>query len=586
MSAFLPRPGFGRLGLGRLGRDKGGNVAITTALTLPLVIASLALGIDYGHLTLQQRQLQSTADLAAIASAGNLAEPEKAALAFFTLNHQDIAVRTDKGLLTSLGEVPFSEVTALADHEAYAKLTKGRYTPDPDRPTETRFEPGVAPYDAVRVTMFQKGTFFFANSFAEVPTLSATGTAAADKLAAFSIGSRLASLNEGVINALLGQLLGTTVSLKVMDYQALADTQINALKTIDALAIDLGLQAGTYSDVLKTNIGYGKLLNAIGKTTGLTPAVTTLLKTLETSVNKTKTSLKLENALALGPLAERPVGQSDGLAVNVSLLDLISAGAVAANGEKQIGVDLGSTIPGLGSVKLSVAIGEPPVETPQMAVGTPGSIIRTAQTRISVEVLLDGLQAVAGLKVRLPLYIEIAHAEARLDAITCNGVGKNAATVDIQTAPGIVEISLGDVDKTAFANFGKDPRVTRTDLITSSLLDVTALAYTNATNMNLKKLSFSPAEITAGKIKSISTKDTLTTLVDSLLTNLELKVELLNLPIILPKAITSAVNDTLKLVTAPLDTVLYNTLLTLGIRIGEVDVRVTGAQCRNPVLVQ
>lgn len=562
---------------------KGGNVAITTALTMPLVIGALALGIDYGHLTLQQRQLQGAADLAAIAAAGNLAEPEKATLAYFALNNQDIAVRTDTGVLTKNGEIPFVEKEVLADHQAYAKLTKGRYVPDASKAVATRFEAGALPYDAVQVTLYQNGNLFFADSFAERPLLSAKGMAATDKVASFSIGSRLASLNDGILNALLGKLLGTTVSLKAMDYTALADAQVNLLKTLDALAIDLGLQAGTYSTLLKTDIAYGKLLNAIGKTTGVTPAVATILKTLETTVNKTKVTVKLEQLLALGPLSERLIGQNDNLAVNVGVFELVSAAATAANSGKQLALDLGTTIPGVGSSKVTLAIGEPPVGTPPRAVGAPGTIVRTAQTRLAVEVTIDGLAAIAGLKVRVPLYVEVAYAEAKLKSLSCSN---GAATVEVEAVPGVAEIALGDVDTSAFANFGKDPRVTRVDLISTILLKISGMANATATNLATTKLTFSPSDIAGGKIKSISTKDTLTSLTTSLLGNLDLKIDLLNIPLAVPQPLLKGLADTLKIATVPLDTILYNTLLTLGVRIGEADIKVTGASCRNPVLVQ
>ena len=564
-------------------RDNAGNIAISTALTLPLAIFAMALGVDYGHLTLQQRQLQNAADLAAIAAAANPTDPEKATLDYFQLNNQNYAVRTAKGLLTPAGEIPFSPEHVFASYDGYAEVTRGHYTPDPSKAVSDRFQASAMPYDAVRVAMHRKGEIFFAGSFATAPTLGATGTAATDKLAAFSIGSRLASLNEGIVNALLGQLLGTTISLKAMDYRALADLQINAFKTLDALALDLGLQAGTYSDLLKTDISYGKFLNALGKTTGITPTVSATLKTLETAVNKSKVTLKLRDVVALGPLSERLIGQSDNLQVNASVFDLINAAAVAGNGNKQVAVDLGAIVPGLASVKLTLAIGEPPVGTPSLAVGAPGSIVRTAQTRVALEAAVDGLSAIAGLKVRVPLYVEVAYAEAQLAAINCTN---GSPSVNIDAVPGVAEVSLGDVDTTAFANFGKDPRVTRTDIVSALLLKISGMATTSATNMNVSKLSFSSSEIAAGKVKSISTKDTLTSLTTSLLGNLDLRIELLNLPLVLPKAVLSSLADTLKIATVPLDTVLYNVLLTLGVRIGEADVRVTGATCRNPVLVQ
>lgn len=69
--------------LPRFLKDRTGNIAISAGLTAPLFIGILALGVDYGYLTLQKRQLQQTADLAAISAAANAADPEKGGPAIF-----------------------------------------------------------------------------------------------------------------------------------------------------------------------------------------------------------------------------------------------------------------------------------------------------------------------------------------------------------------------------------------------------------------------------------------------------------------------------------------------------------------------
>lgn len=104
--------------------------------------------------------------------------------------------------------------------------------------------------------------------------------------------------------------------------------------------------------------------------------------------------------------------------------------------------------------------------------------------------------------------------------------------------------------------------------------------------MSPDTLEFLPSDIAAGKIKTVSTKDTLTSLTTSLLGNLELDIKILFITLGTPKAVQQALADTLATVTQPLDDVLYNTLLALGIRVGEADVRVTGVTCQRPVLVQ
>ncbi|UXS01446.1 TadG family pilus assembly protein [Agrobacterium tumefaciens] len=569
--------------LTRLFRDRSGNIAITAGLTAPLFIGILALGVDYGYLTLQKRQLQQTADLAAISAAGTT-NPEQAVQQYFQLNGMDLGVKTAQGLLTENGVVPFDPLKAFATRNGYAEVVKGHYEPDASLAVGKRFVENALPTNAVKVNIVEKGQIFFASAFTTPPTVSAVGTASSQRIAAFSVGSRLASLNDGLLNSLLGGLLGTTVSLKLMDYKALVDADVNALHVIDALALDLGLTAGTYKNVLKTEITYGKFLNVLTKTTGIQPTVATVLKTLEKAANKTNVKLRLEEILNLGPLSEQLIGTGENLKVTAGVFDLINAAAVAGNGGNQIALDAGAVVPGLASVKITLAIGEPPVETPPMAVGGVGTVVRTAQTRLSVNVTVDGLQAIAGLKINLPLYVEVANAEARLADLRCTGGGQG--TVDVEVVPGVAEIAVGNVDTSAFNNFGKDPRVTKAALIDSALLSVNGMAHINAGNMTKTKLTFQQTDITQAKIKSVSTKNTVTSLVSSLLTNLDLDIKILFLSLGTPTLIQQALANTLSLVTAPVDALLYNTLLVLGVKIGEADVRVTDVRCMQPALVQ
>jgi uncharacterized membrane protein len=571
----------------RLLRGKDGNIAISAALTAPLLITALALGVDYGYLTLQQRTLQQSADLAAIVASSSVDTAEQAVLNHFVRNGQKLNVKTSTGLLTPTGQIPFNANTAMTNYDGYATVTKGRYTGDSSVAVDKRFTAGALPYDAVKVAITEKGQLFFASTFTTAPSMSAVGTAAANKVAAFSIGSRLASLDGGLLNGILGGLLGTTVSLSVMDYQSLLNADVDALAFVDALAINLGLTAGTYNDVLKTDITYGQFLNALGKTTGITPAVATVLKTLEKAVQKSQVTLNAGELLNLAPMSQRIIGTGNHLAVKASVFELVSAAATAANGGSQVSVNLGAGIPGLATTTLKIAIGEPPVGTPPLAIGSVGSIVRTAQTRVSLDVSVNGLAAIAGLKLNVPLYIDVANAEAKLTDIQCLGGTASNANVLVEAVPGVAEIALGTVDQSAFVNFGTTPRVTKATLIDSLLLKVSAQAQIDINNLTKTKFTFSPSDITAGKIKTVSTKDALTSLVASLLGNLSLDVNVLNLiQLGTGPLVQGAIVQTLSGITAPLDTILYNTLLMLGVKIGEADVRVTGVSCQQPVLVQ
>lgn len=564
-------------------KNKSGNIAITAGLTAPLFVGILALGVDYGALTLQKRELQQTADLAAISAAAAV-NPDQAVLQYFKLNGKKIGIKTENGLLTDTGFVSVDIEGQLAGVDGYATVTKGRYVPDSTVDMGQRFVADASPTNAVKVEIVEKGQIYFASSFTTAPKISAVGTAAASRVAAFSVGSRLLSLNEGLLNAVLSGLLGSSVNLKLMDYQALVSADINLLKTIDILAIDLGLQAGTYRDLLAKDITLSQFLNALGRTGGLQPSLVATIKTLERAANKTSISLPLEKIVNLGPFLGNMVGSGENLKVTAELFDLVSAAAIAANGHQQIAINAGASVPGLAATKLTIAIGEPPVSAPPLAVGSTGTVVRTAQTRLAIETSVTGLKALLGLQINLPLYVEVANAEAKLADIRCMMPGNGA--VDIDVVPGLAEIALGNVDTSAFNNFGRTPRVTKASILDSAVVRINGMAQINSGNLTKSRLTFYQADIQQARIKQVSTKDVTTSLVASLLKKLDVDINVLFLTIGSPAIIQSALADTLSAATKPIDELLYNTLLVMGVKIGEADVRVTDLRCMQPVLVQ
>ncbi|QND13946.1 hypothetical protein HB775_08665 [Rhizobium leguminosarum bv. trifolii] len=568
-----------------LATDASGNIAIMAALSAPLILYSLGLGVDYGMMTLQQRRLQQLSDIGAIVAAADINHAADNLVANFDQNGLNIAVRTDTAYATKKGALPLT--SDLTQFDAVADFTPGTYLADASVPLGSRFAAGAQPYDAVKVGINQKAELIFATAFAAAPNLRAVGTASASKLAAFSIGSRLASLNGGVLNSLLGSLLGTSLSLKVADYEALTSADIKLLPFLDMLATDLNLTAGTYDELLATDVSYPRLLKTLGKTGGLTPTVTNALNTIEKALGTTQVKIKLEDLFDLGSTGERMIGSGSHLSAEASVMDIVSAAAVAANQKKQVAANLGASVPGLATVKLTLAIGEMPKGAASNGIGAVGATVRTAQVRLALEVSVLGANSLAGLKVRVPLYLEVAHAEARLASISCLGGGAKNASVGVEVVPGVAELSLGDVDPNAFVNFGSAPRVTRATLIDATLLSVSGLAHVNVTNLSKTKLTFQPADIAANTIKNVSTKDTLTSAMASLLKETDIQVSILGLGIGLSKTVVqSAVADTLSGLTKPLDELLFNLLTLLGVKIGEADVRVTDVRCQQSVLVQ
>src|SRR5690606_19391006 len=96
-----------------------------------------------------------------------------------------------------------------------------------------------------------------------------SGLAANSAEAAFSIGSRLAALEGGIVNQLLGGLLGSNITLSVMDYEALLSADVSLLSFLDALATELALASGSYSESLDANVSVGQIPKALPNADGL-----------------------------------------------------------------------------------------------------------------------------------------------------------------------------------------------------------------------------------------------------------------------------------------------------------------------------
>ncbi|WKL33051.1 TadG family pilus assembly protein [Sinorhizobium meliloti] len=157
------------------------------------------------------------------------------------------------------------------------------------------------PADAVQVTLEKKGDIYLAALFSEPPDLSVIGTAASSKIAAFSVGSRLASLNGGLLNAILGQMLGTNIALKVMDYEALIDADIDIQPFLKIIATRLSLTAASYEDVLTAELTMPQLLGSLRLVQGLSGTVTSALKAVELATVGNKQTLTLAQILNIDP---------------------------------------------------------------------------------------------------------------------------------------------------------------------------------------------------------------------------------------------------------------------------------------------
>ena len=544
-----------------LANARGGGVGIMVAAAMPVLIGAAALAVDVGTATLETRQLQGAADAAAMAAA---ADPTRStALA---------------GDSVAGAHWPASVTTT---------ATAGRYAADPSVAPANRFLAGAAPANAVRVRLVTQAPTFFARifGFRTIP-LARTATAAQVNLASFSLGSRLAALNGGVINSYLSALTGSSVSLSVMDYSALASGNVDLFSLIGALRTTAGISAGSYSSALGTQVTAGQVLSAAALVAQQSGNVTAAAALSVLAARSNGQTLKLSSLIDAGLLG----GQDTAAAgtANVNLLDLVTTTLQTAGPKRQVALDLGATIPGLAATKVTIAIGERTEQSPWLAVTADGTpVLRTAQTRIYAQITIAGvsLPGVGSLvSINLPLFVELASAQARLKGITCASDATRGVTIEAK--PGAGTLAIGTVDTGKLQDFTTPIAITQARLVHALLVDVDGSAKVDlGAAEHWQSLFFTAARIAAADVQTASSGAAVQGLAESLVRTVSLKATVGGLVPLPAGPIVSAVGSQLAIAAPALDTLIDLVTGTVGVHYGQADVRVTGMRCGTTSLV-
>lgn len=531
-----------------------------------MLLGFAALAIDVGSIFLQTRKLQGMADLAAIAAARDIDHAQSAAT----------ATAVDNGWA--------GPVTAEA--------VKGVYTPDPAIAPASRFVAGASDPNAVRVTLRAEADLFFGQAILgrSTTSISRTATAAKADLAAFSIGARLASLNGGVANSLLTALTGSSVSLSVMDYNALASADVDLLSYSKALQTELGLQAASFDTVLASSVTTGKALKVLAdllQTNGSDPAATAVRKLATAAGNATPA--KLDRLLDLGPYGDQDhVAGASGAGIKLKALDMANAVLTVAQGGRQLQLDLGASVPGLADVDAYLGIGERPAKSSWITVTRDKTvIIRTAQTRLYLETKLlnsGGALGSAGVSVvKLPLLVEVASGQAKLSALNCTS-NRAGRTASLSVMPSVGQMAIAEIDTSKVANFTQEPVLKPATLVNLGLLKATVQAQSKLGGASWKTATFTQAEIDAGTVKTVATDDIAQASLSSLFGDLDITVVIVGLPLPLGPLV-SGLGALITPAAAPLDGVVNTLTDLLGVHLGEADVWVNGLRCGEAALV-
>ncbi|WP_080415351.1 TadG family pilus assembly protein [Burkholderia ubonensis] len=460
-------PGCRPAGRDRL-RMRGQRGAVSVLATVWVLVALVTLGaIDIGNLFFQRRDLQRIADLSALAAVQSLDPSDTSCSAANTAALNNARANETSNTVTT---------GAPARGQDQVAATCGRWDPQVYAGRPAYFAPaasGMTQLNATQVTVTRTMRYSFLGVVSMLGagpgTMSATATARASAIDTFSISATLASVDPVWLNGILSALLGTSVSLTLADYQALAGANIKLLGISTALGagtvnglVDLSVTVPTLIGNLSAYVGALQAGggNGPGYVAQLQAASTALGKLAGASVgNTTVVVANAPNAL-LNISLGNPQSGAD---AQVNLLDLLTTAAQVAayNKGHAVSLNTGVTLPlgasGFNVVSLQLQVLNPP----SIAVGEagllPNGTWRTQASSAQIGVYLNvqtpsipitGALGLSGLidltlsGINLPIYLLVGGpAVASLAATKC-GSATTPSTTTIVATPGIAKLCI------------------------------------------------------------------------------------------------------------------------------------------------
>ncbi|MFJ3412599.1 pilus assembly protein TadG-related protein [Pseudomonas protegens] len=372
-----------------------GAIGLMAAVTFGLALLLMLLVVDSGRLYMEQRKLQRVADNAALeaVSRGGTCQAGLTAAAYAGQNatRNGFTVATGSSLSTACGS-----------------LTTGAnglrtFTANPAQAVAIR----VIATHTVPISVASGVAALFTPGPINLTTqLSATAVAAAPTptVAQLSIRSTLGTVStaqSSILNPLVGGMMGGSLSLSAVGWNGLLNTNINLLSYLNQLAINLGVAAGNYTQLLNTTTSVTQLIQAaitVVQANGATADILTALGNLQVAAINAA-------PLKLGDILQLQTGlPSTALDANLQLFQLLQAVIQLSNSNSAVAATLPINVLGLANITVQAKVIEPPqlsaIGNPALAKADPTGAnriyVRTAQVRTLVRVNLS-LPLVSGL---------------------------------------------------------------------------------------------------------------------------------------------------------------------------------------------
>ena len=573
-------------------RRQHGAAAVMAAIFLSLAVAALG-ALDVGNTYYARRQLQRTADLAAMAGVQVISSP--AGCSTVTTVAQQNA--------TANGFTADGSTKTLT-------TTCGRW----DTSTSTYFGTSGNPLNAVQVKVTQQVPYLFLGPSRNV---TATATALASNIDAFSLGTGIATINtqqSALLNAILGGLLKTSVSLSIGDTQSLATAHIK----LSDLMVALG--ASSMQGLLATTVTYQNLMLAMvtALQAGGDTVNAAILRTLAVAIpGGQNITIGDGGTSAPGLLALGLANPNAAATATINAFDaLMVAAQIAERPDPTTGnapvINVTAGLAGVAGISLQV------INPPVLAVGEGGTVgtganavartqARTAVLNATVNLmpvtfkpfglnLLLGSITVAALNTPIMLSLTSAQGTATLSSVDCES-SKAATTATIQVIPSIATVCLG-----ANASCGGTINVADVTLWTllTGTTELTKIALSGTGQLSLGAPAAQPVTFNgaSGSFDSSVTVNsnavgtdasTLTAqLLKALPGLLQVTVAGLDLTTVIQPLLAGlapVLSTALQPVFGLLDTVLVPTLALLGVQVGTATVHNMSLTCGVSQLV-
>lgn len=548
-AAFLPA----------LLRDTRGVAMAMMAGALLMLLGIASVSIDLGAIYLAKRKLQGVVDAAAMAAAQEDAVSDRRKAALLVIEEAGI------------------------EDASIERLQAGTYTQDKSIAVADRFQPG-GDRSATRVELVQDVPLFFAKALGfENAVVRADSTAAKMDMAAYSLGTKLAAVSGGIPNRLLSSLIGTELNLSVVGWQGLANANVDLLGYADALKVQVGAEELTYAELFDTEVPLSDAIEAIGTTLGKTAGNAGVAAVLQGIADKAGfVEIRLGDLIDLGPYG-RLKDDPGNVGVAVDAYSLLRTMLEISHGDSyDISFDL--TVAGLASTKVRLVGGRGMVHSPWLTItAAQDYVLRTSQARLLVTATV-GTGNLLLPSIKVPVYVELAEAEARLDDISCTG-DADTDGVTIGVTPAVGKLGIGDFAAASMADLTTPVTLAPATLVNLPLIaSVTAQSEVDLGGVTEQDVLFTLAEVGAKTTKTVSTKDVTQAVASSLISKMKLTVKALGLSLN-ASAITTLVGNTLKVAAPLLDTTIFGLTDAMGVKVGAADVRVDKVRCGAPTVV-